>query len=122
MLDVVINKGSKSWGGYISGMDVIPIEAPPVTEPPDEDPRIEAELSPDKTTLTAAPVNCTEGTLICALYAGGRLVKCFTGEYTGDDMDFEVVSGADKAVVMLWNSMDDMTPVCEACETNLLEQ
>lgn len=31
----------------------------------------------------------------------------------GDDMDFDVVSGADKAVVMLWNSFGEMTPVCE---------
>ena len=122
VLDVVINKGSKSWGGYISGMDVIPIEAPPIEEPPDEEAHIEAELSPDKTTLTASPVNCGEGMLICALYAGDRLIKCFIVEYAGDDMDFDVVSGTDKAVVMLWNSFDQMTPVCEACKTNLLEQ
>ncbi len=113
VLDVIINKGRKSWGGYISGMDVIPITAPPVTDPPGEDPRIETELSPDKTMLTASPVYCGGGTLICALYTGGRLIKCFAEEYSGDDMDFDVVSGADKAVVMLWNSFDKMTPVCE---------
>ena len=122
VLDVVINKGRKSWGGYISGMDVIPIATPPVTEPPDEDPRIETELFPDKTMLTASPVNCGDGTLICALYTGGRLIKCFAEEYSGDDMDFDVVSGADKAVVMLWDSFDKMTPVCEACKTNPLGQ
>ena len=121
-IDITVNKGAKAWGGYISGMDVIPIEAPPIAEPPDEDPRVETELSPDKTIITASPVNCGEGTLICALYAGDGLIKCFTGEYTGDDMDFDVVSGADKAVVMLWNSMDGMTPTCEACKTNLLGQ
>ena len=122
VLDVVINKGRKDWGGYISGMDVIPIVAPPVTDPPDEDPRIETEISPDKTMLTASPVNCEEGTLICALYAGGRLIKCFAEKYSGDDMDFDVVSDADKAVVMLWNSFDKMTPVCEAYKTNPLGQ
>ena len=59
-------------------------------------------------------MGCGDGTIVCAEYKDDALVKVSFDRYEGDDVEFGVEKEADRIVVMLWDSIDGMSPVCEA--------
>ncbi len=141
-LDVEIKKGSKSWGGYINGMDLIRLRESPATSAPTDAPapeqtdepvqptaspapepgeaRIDADVSEADGVyhITARPVNCENGMLIVALYGENGLTKCYFEQYMGEDISFEALN-ANRIKIMLWKDVEGIAPLCPAKNINL---
>lgn len=104
VLDVAINKGSKSYGGYINGMDIVPVES-----------EFLAEITYSDNTVTVTASTVTEAVLIHASYQSGMLtvvdiipLEFADGEATVTKTD---VASGDK--LMVWDSVIGMMPLGE---------
>ncbi len=123
MLDVSIGKGSKQYGGYISGMDVIPIESTPeptptpiptiapTTAPTAPPVPVPITYSDNAVTVTLSKVN--QAILIHSVYESGKLISVEiiplefeNGTATVLKADINI---GDK--LMVWDNINDMKPL-----------
>lgn len=105
VLDVAMNKGSKSYGGYINGMDIVPIVAEP-----------EAMITYANNTVTVEADSLAKAVLVHAKYASDALIKVETKPLTFTNGKATVnnitVEKGDK--LMVWNSIIGMEPLAKA--------
>lgn len=101
VLDVVIQKGDKSYGGYINGMDIVAVE--------EED---SAKITYSSNTVTVES-SVKEAVLIHASYSGGVLVsvKTIPLEFTDGvaTVNKSDIKSGDKLLV--WDSIKTMIPL-----------
>ncbi len=105
VLDVVMSRGSKSYGGYIAGLDIMPVAVEPM-----------AEITYKDNTVTVTAENVTNALLLHAKYNGTILTSVTSTPLTFTDGKAEVknvtVSSGDK--LMVWNNKMGMLPLCKA--------
>lgn len=66
------------------------------------------------TKFTVTPINIAGGnTVILALYNGDTFVEMQSEPYTGEDIPFATDKVYTNAKVMIWNSLESMTPICD---------
>lgn len=71
-------------------------------------------VSADGKTFTIKPINIANGnTVILALYNGEEFVTMQSAVYSGKDIPFTVTDDYTTAKVMVWNNLDDITPICD---------
>lgn len=71
-------------------------------------------VSEDSRTLTVQPINIENGnTVILALYNGDTFVETQSAIYNSKDIAFTTDKAYTNAKVMVWNSLNGMTPICE---------
>ena len=102
VLDVAINRGAQSYGGYINGLDVVPV----VIEP-------EALMTYSEGSVTVTSESVTKAILIHVSDQGIVTIKPLSfadGEATADI----TVKSGDK--LMVWNSITGMVPLSEVYE------
>ena len=102
VLDVAINRGAQSYGGYINGLDVVPV----VIEP-------EAVMTYSEGSVTVTSESVTKAILIHVSDQGIVTIKPLSfadGEATADI----TVKSGDK--LMVWNSITGMVPLSEVYE------
>lgn len=72
-------------------------------------------VSEDGKTFDVKPVNVAVGsTVILALYDNGNFVEMKSEKYNGADIQFTTDNAYTNAKVMVWESLFNMKPVCEA--------
>lgn len=72
-------------------------------------------VSDDGKTFNIKPVNITNGnTVILALYNGEEFADIKYENYNGTDISFTSDKAYTNAKVMIWDNLDNMTPVCDA--------
>lgn len=72
-------------------------------------------VSEDGKTFDVKPVNVAVGsTVVLALYDNGNFVGMKSGKYNGTDIQFTTDNAYTNAKVMVWKSLENMKPVCEA--------
>lgn len=64
--------------------------------------------------LVVTPYNCANGVIIAAAYSGGCLKASSAVQYTGNSIEITLNNSADADTVkvMLWDSINGMTPIC----------
>lgn len=71
-------------------------------------------LSADGKKFTIKPINIESGnTVILALYGESGLVEMQSKKYSGEDIQFTTDKTYTTAKVMVWNSLENMTPICD---------
>ena len=72
-------------------------------------------VSKDRKTFDVKPVNISAGnTVILALYDNGKFIEMQTEKYNGIDIQFVTDKSYTNAKVMVWESFENMKPVCQA--------
>lgn len=72
-------------------------------------------VSEDGKTFTVKPINIeNSNTVILVLYNGKQFVEMQSVTYSGDDIQFTTDKAYTTAKVMVWNSLENMIPICEA--------
>lgn len=72
---------------------------------------INATLS-DNGMIDVRPINIDSGTVILALYDGDKFIEMQSRIYNGTEIRFITNKTYTYAKVMIWNSLDSMSPVC----------
>lgn len=71
--------------------------------------------SADGKVFTIKPINIENGnTVILALYDDNGFVEMQSATSSGNDIQFTTDKAYTNAKVMVWNSLNEMTPICEA--------
>ncbi len=113
MLDLNIAKGSKQYGGYISGMDVIPISTTP--EPSPTATPVPDGITYSAGTVTVKAAGTEKAVLIHTSYKDNRLIFADMAPLNFTD-GVAVVSGKNISAgdkLMVWESLSHMKPLCE---------
>lgn len=107
VLDVVMSKGAKSYGGYIAGLDIMPVAV-----------ESEVAITYKNNTVTVTAEGITNALLLHAKYNGTILTSVTSTPLTFTNGKAEVknitVSSGDK--LMVWNGKAGMLPLCKAYE------
>lgn len=77
--------------------------------------KTQTTVSNDGKNFAIKPINIDNGnTVILALYNGEEFVTMQSAVCNGKDIPFTVTDDYTTARVMVWNNLDDITPICEA--------
>ncbi len=102
-LDLVMSKGSQSYGGYIAGLDITPIE-----------PEKMATIKYSNGTVIVTSESVSSAVLIHVRYSGDTVIGVQTTPLTiTDGVATATLQATTSDKLMVWDKLTSLTPLCE---------